>query len=587
MRIAILDKSKCTREICGYQCIKVCPPVKMGDDAIVIGEDGYPIISEILCTGCGLCPKRCPVDAIKIINTVEEHGTPIHSYGVNSFRLYGFLLPKERSVVGVIGVNGIGKSTSLAILRGALKPNLGKFGSGSSWEEIQSQFRGQEAFAFLKKIEKKEFRISYKPQYVDKIAEINATAMELMKETGGREEERKYFIEALQLRECVDRKLSQLSGGELQRVAVACCMIKEAEAYFFDEPLSFLDVGQRLRVVKEIRKLALQKNVIVVEHDLAMLDYLSDYTHVLYGQRGAYGVVSHLKGARNGINEFLEGYLKEENLRFRNSSIRFGITAPSSGKAKALFTYSGLRKKFEGFELEAEGGEVREGEVIGVMGSNGIGKSTFIKMLAGMETPDEGKGFAKKVEVAYKPQYLKSDFQGTVQELMDSFNSLDAGILSECKTSLSMRETMDKPIPTLSYGELQVVSCAIALSRKCDLRLFDEPAAFLDVEQRLELAALLKKASRTQGIPCMVVDHDVLFIDLCSNRLLYFDGVPGKKGKAHSPTEMREGMNAFLKEMKITFRRDPETGRPRANKTDSVIDKEQKQAGEYYYYEAK
>jgi len=101
-RIAVIDRELCTKERCGYQCLKICPPVRMGIEAIVIGRDGFPIISEGLCTGCGLCPKKCPTNAIKIVNLPEEKGILIFQYGVNAFRLFNSPIPKQGSVVGLL-----------------------------------------------------------------------------------------------------------------------------------------------------------------------------------------------------------------------------------------------------------------------------------------------------------------------------------------------------------------------------------------------------------------------------------------------------------------------------------------------------
>ncbi len=72
MRIAIVDKDKCMREKCGYQCMKVCPGVRMGDETITLDEQGYPVISEFLCVGHGICVRKCPANAIKIINLKRE-----------------------------------------------------------------------------------------------------------------------------------------------------------------------------------------------------------------------------------------------------------------------------------------------------------------------------------------------------------------------------------------------------------------------------------------------------------------------------------------------------------------------------------
>ncbi len=81
----------------------------------------------------------------------------------------------------------------------------------------------------------------------------------------------------------------------------------------------------------------------------------------------------------------------------------------------------------------------------------------------------------------------------------------------------------------------------------------------------------------------MVVDHDIYMIDMLSDRLLVFEGQPMVRGEVHGPFNMREGMNRFLKNIGITFRRDEETKRPRVNKLDSRLDRTQKAEGEYYY----
>ena len=103
MRIAVINKDKCQAKKCGWLCIKICPGVRMGEETIVKGEDGFPVISEELCTGCGICPKRCPFHAISIVNLPEELENPVHQYGVNAFRVFNLPVPKENNIVGIIG----------------------------------------------------------------------------------------------------------------------------------------------------------------------------------------------------------------------------------------------------------------------------------------------------------------------------------------------------------------------------------------------------------------------------------------------------------------------------------------------------
>jgi len=585
LRIAVIDKGKCTKERCGWQCIKVCPVNRMGQECITKDSEGWPVISEALCTGCGICPKKCPVKCITIINLVEEKGKLVHQYGANSFRLYNIPLPKPGAVVGLIGVNGIGKSTALEIVGGKLKPNLGDYTRQADWSKIISGFRGQEVQNYFESLASGKARISLKPQNVDKIQEFfRGKVSELLKSMNERGK-LKEGVEAFGLAEILEREVGNLSGGELQRVAICAAYLKDANVYYFDEPTSYLDVGQRLRIARKLKQLASNegKSVMVVEHDLAVLDYLSDYVHVLFGEKGAYGIVSRLKAARNGINEYLDGFLRDENTRIREYSIKFGTTAEAERKAVPFFEYPYMRKTYSGFSFECAGGEIRKGEIIGIIGENAIGKTTFVKLLAGVEKPD-GEEAPMTLKVSYKPQYVKSDFEGTVGMLIAQSGINREIFEAEIKRRLEIEELMDKEVSNLSGGELQRVAIALTLSRDADLYLLDEPSAFLDVEQRLKFADALKVVVEGMEKTAFVVDHDIILIDAVSSRIMVFEGKPSVNGKANAPEEKRKGMNRFLKEMDITLRRDKDTGRPRVNKPGSQMDREQKEVGEYYSY---
>ena len=584
VRIAIVDRDKCIKKKCGYLCQKVCPGVRMGDETVTVDAEGFPVISETLCTGCGICVKKCPVNAIKIINLPHEAGKLIFQYGVNAFRLYNLPLPKKGAVVGLIGANGIGKSTALEILSGRLKPNLGNYGKDASWEDIIGQFKGQELQNYFESLKKKGVKVSYKPQMIDRLPEVfKETVSKFLK----RNDERKKFDEAVdefELNECLRRKIANLSGGELQRMAICAAYLKDAVVYYFDEPSSYLDIKQRLKVARNLEKLAKYRAVMVVEHDLAVLDYLSEYVHVFYGVSGAYGVVSKLKGVRNGINEYLAGYLKKKNVRFRETEIRFTAGSVERKGGEVLFQYEGMEKGYPGFSLKCSSGDVRKGEVIGAIGPNAIGKSTFVKLLAGVEKPDKGE-VGDRLRVAYKPQYIKSDFEGTVREMVDSAGNLNKDVFEkEVKERLSLTELMEKNVRNLSGGELQRVAISLCISQEADLYLLDEPSAFLDVEQRLIFADVLGRVMEGSEKSAFVVDHDIILIDSISDRLIVFQGRSGVEGFANKPEGKRDGMNHFLKDVDVTLRRDKDSLRPRVNKPGSVMDREQKQAGEYYYH---
>lgn len=128
------------------RCKKSCPVVRTGKLCIEVDPSSkIAFISERLCIGCGICPKKCPFDAINIINLPTNLETQVtHRYSANSFKLHRLPMPRPGQVLGLVGTNGIGKSTALKILAGKLKPNLGRYDDPPDWEEILKYFRGSE-----------------------------------------------------------------------------------------------------------------------------------------------------------------------------------------------------------------------------------------------------------------------------------------------------------------------------------------------------------------------------------------------------------------------------------------------------------
>ncbi len=585
MRIAVINFDKCKPEKCDYMCIKYCPRVRMGDETITVNEETKkPVISEELCVGCGICVHKCPFDAIHIENLPEELEEPVHQYGKNAFRLYRLPIPKEHQVLGIIGSNGIGKTTALQILSSKIVPNFGDWNTTTLDEEkVREYFRGSELQAYFEKLES-GINAVVKPQYIDKTPKmVSGTAEEILERTDERGVS-EVLIKKLDMESCLNREIEKLSGGELQRLAIIAAISREGEVYYFDEPSSYLDIYQRLNVARSIRDLAEEKTVIVVEHDLAVLDYLSDYVHIFYGKPGVYGVVSSPMSVRVGINAYLRGYLKDENVRFRSQGIDFDLRGESRTPiGKEILTYPELVKAFEGFSLKVDSGALHKKEIIGIIGPNATGKSTFIKMLAGVEKPDN-TDMDTTLTVSYKPQYIKRDFDGTVRQLLRSVSGTDSGYFQhEIMEPLSLEEVLDSHIEEISGGELQRVAIAVCLAQEADIYLLDEPSAYLDIEQRLSMTNIVRKRIENAEKCAMVVEHDIVSVDYISDRTIVFAGEPGTDGHASPPLAMREGMNRFLKDVGITFRRDPDTKRPRANKQESRLDRKQKNTGEFYY----
>jgi len=579
-RIAIIDREKCIKEKCGYICQKVCPGVMMGQETVTIDKDGYPVISEILCTGCGICPKKCPTNAISIINLAQEIGQPIYQYGINMFRLYGLALPAE-GVVGFIGKNGIGKTTALHILSGIIKPNFGDYTKEYDYEQISQKLSIVEN-QYFKKIQQKSIKISLKPQNIQKISEVfQGKVKDLLQKTLEKENINK-ITELFELEKILDRDIKQLSGGELQRLAIAIATGKEADIYYFDEPASYLDIEQRLKIAQIIKDLAQRKQLILIEHDLTIFDYLVDFVYIFYGQENAYGIISKIKNARAGINQYLEGYLKEENVRFRNYELKFEKVASEQPRNEIMLTYPNLKKTYPNFEFNAEAGQIYKGEVIGIIGKNSLGKTIFANIISGNLESDMSLDIKNRYKISYKPQYIKPKKDISVLDYIKE-NKIDGGFFEELAVKLNINSIADKYLDQLSGGELQRVEITKTLSAQADIYILDEPSAFLDIEQRLNLATLIQRLISNYNKCCFVIDHDLLLIDAIANRIIVFEGKSSEYGRANKPENKKDGFNRFLAGLNITLRKDKETYRPRINKPDSRLDREQKEKGQYYF----
>ncbi len=611
-----------------------------------------------------------------------------HRYGPNSFKLHrhalrrGILIapplwlrrarcrlptPRPGQVLGLVGTNGIGKSTALKILAGKLKPNLGRFTARAlrrvvrarqradspapshchraqnppDWQEILAHFRGSELQNFLTRILEDNIKAIIKPQYVDAIpkavqGDVGAV-LEGKNERGVKEE----LLQQLDLVGLTERQVGQLSGGELQRFAIAVVAAQRADIFMFDEPSSYLDVKQRLKAGRVIRSLLSPETyVIVVEHDLSVLDYLSDFVCCLYGKPGAYGVVTLPFSVREGINIFLAGFVPTENLRFRDEEISFKVAEVDRGsedeqKKFTRFKYPACTKTMGDFkvcarasaccvcvcvcqsvasstlpcnavsvsvltrspplQLTVERGDFTDSEIIVMLGENGTGKTTFIRLLAGLLPPDEDPDLAEPVHlpefnVSYKPQKIAPKFESTVRNLLhkkirDAY--LHPQFISDVLKPMQIEELMDQEVKNLSGGELQRVAITLCLGQPADIYLIDEPSAYLDSEQRIVASKVIKRFILHAKKTAFVVEHDFIMATYLADRVIVYEGLPGVDAVARTPQTLLSGMNLFLKNLDITFRRDPTNYRPRINKYASTKDQEQKHAGQYYFLDSR
>ncbi len=589
MRVAVLKEDSCQPKKCMSECEAFCPPVRNGIECIIMHEKtGKPIISEPLCIGCGICINKCPHDALIITQLPAELETDkIHRYSMNGFRMFRLPSPREEQVVGILGPNGMGKSTAINVLSGQLIPNLGNWENLSpKWEEVISELPRGELRDYLTKISETGVTVSVKPQYVDHLPKVvTGKVGSLLTNVDELGKVGDVMID-LGIDHLFDRDITKLSGGELQRVAIGATLLKDADVYFFDEPSSYLDIHERMRVVRIIQKLSAEKKVIVVEHDLAVLDVLCDLIHIVYGEKAAFGIFTPAKSTRTAINAYLDGFLPEQNVRIRDKPIKFQThTERGIETGITLLEWGELSKKLGDFELSTGGGKIHSSEVVGVVGANGTGKSTLIKIFAGEMEYDDG-WVTMEAKVSYKPQHVEAGFDGTVREWLDAelgpkwhSGEFNANVIK----ALGVDTLVEQRILTLSGGELQVVSIAVCLGKEADIYLLDEPSAHLDANARMEAAKAIRRTMESNEKSAFVIDHDVYFIDIVSDTLLVFEGEGGKQGRAEGPFSLRKGMNRFLDEVNVTFRRDHDTKRPRINKPESRKDREQRAKGEFFY----
>ena len=394
----------------------------------------------------------------------------IHKYGTG-FRLYQLPTLTKGKVTGLVGPNGIGKSTIMNILSKSLKPNFGDASSSQNWSEIATKIKDNN----IRNHFAQDAKISYKKQVLrilfEKYQGKTINEILLPKKSHPQYEQ---ILDALDIVSIEDRYLKQCSGGELQRFSIANVLLTDAEVVLIDEPCTFLDVKKRIDLAEALQDLKEEdKAFLVVDHDLAILDYMSDMVHLFYGEPSKFGIISRILNVKSGINTYLNGFIASDNTEFRENKIRFRKTVSGRtwANARIFAEWPELTKSFDSFKLEIGKGVLYENEVLGVVGQNGLGKTTLFKILVGQLIPD-GKNWDlyERYSISYKPQYITADFKGTVEEFITEFSRKyihTEQLSQELYQPLGVESIFSTPISKLSGGQLQRTFIAACLNKRC------------------------------------------------------------------------------------------------------------------------
>ena len=638
-RLAIIDPNKCRPDKCKKECKSSCPIESQGIECISVKQNIMDIedignfgkqknkrkelvtISETNCIGCNICIKKCPYDAIKIYKLPSEIGNFIvFRYSPNSFRLYKLPILKPYQILGLIGQNGIGKSTVINILANKIKPNFENFSGVFDDDQIVEKFKGTELHKFFENLYGQKIKVVIKSQHVDRLVKhlINKdedpTVFEylfgqktdlLMLTEDLLTDEENVIIDGLELVNHLSSKVRTLSGGLLQSVVCASTLLTNADLYIFDEPSNYLDIGQRIKMARLIKRLSMpDKYVVVIEHDLAILDYISDYVCIMYGKPSAYGVVSMPYSTAEAINNYFDGYIPAENIKFRTEDYQIknscDLDAMSDNVKLETNThqYDGAYVEYPKFQLTINAGTFPKGSSITViLGQNGTGKTTLLNQLKTQ----------LNMSISYKTQYLDPEvFRRENTKYMPTVEEVFLNDIREAYISEQFRSDVLRPldidtiknlrINELSGGMLQRFSIVYHLGLKSDIYFFDEPSAYLDIEQRVLVTKIIKRFVMHNDKIGFIVEHDMMMAVSLAQEIngqiivmeSEFDkqgGLGTRKCIASSPMQFNQGINKFLKTMDITFRTDSKYSkhsRPRINKLGGSKDRDQKARNVYY-----
>lgn len=404
------------------------------------------------------------------------------------------------------GVSGSGKSTLIHLMNGLI-PTL-----------YEGQLEGEILFKNkdLKDIE--SYDISKNIGYVSQDPRghffTTNTTSELVfsMENYGiplNEMKKKYseLVNLLELEKLVDKNIIYISSGERQKIAIGCSLSLEPEIIILDEPSSNLDFHMTKKLKQLIEKLKTKGyTIIIAEHRMYYIQDLIDRVFVINNGKVIEKTISDLKSNNEVPLRSLDIFnLELENISCKNKELLMEINN---------ITYKNILSNITT--------TIYKGDVIGLIGKNGVGKTTLLRLLSNIMKPNKGKIVGKVVPFLVMQDMDYQFFTESVESEM-KFGSADNDLekINSLLMKLGLIEFKDKIPFELSGGQKQRLLIAISALANVNLLMFDEPTSGLDYVNMTKVSGILKDLSKNSAL--IVATHDIEFLYKTCNRVVYLD----------------------------------------------------------------
>ena len=315
------------------------------------------------------------------------------------------------------------------------------------------------------------------------------------------------LVNLLELEKLVDKNIIYISSGERQKIAIGCSLSLEPEIIILDEPSSNLDFHMTKKLKQLIEKLKTKGyTIIIAEHRMYYIQDLIDRVFVINNGKVIEKTISDLESNNEVPLRSLDIFnLELENISCKNKELLMEINN---------ITYKNILSNITT--------TVYKGDVIGLIGKNGVGKTTLLRLLSNIMKPNKGKIVGKVVPFLVMQDMDYQFFTESVESEM-KFGSADNDLekINSLLMKLGLIEFKDKIPFELSGGQKQRLLIAISALANVNLLMFDEPTSGLDYVNMTKVSGILKDLSKNSAL--IVATHDIEFLYKTCNRVVYLD----------------------------------------------------------------